>query len=281
MTLVTVSTVKGAPGGTTVALLLGRSFADAAGQGRTALLAECDISGGDLAPTLGLPSVPGMASLALAGRHGLTVDLLLAHTQFQPSRPGLRFLLGVAGPEQGAALSWIWRDLGHLLTDPSLVVIADLGRCGVDGRHDELWQAAVTNLLVTTDGVASLLHTKAAVESAQNAGRALAVIVTGARRRRLSQIADVTKAEVLGAVRYDPAAVLSLLGRGGAFPRFRVGETQARAQRLCAETSTRSPAGSPTGSGPEPRQCGPLPPAFAPGPPTPTALSSAAFDGGR
>jgi len=229
LTLVTVSSVKGAPGGTTVALLLSRSLAGATVDSRTTLLLECDPAGGDLAPTLGLPGVPGLASLALAGRHGLTVDLLLAHAQAHPSRPELRLLLGVAGPEQGAALRWIWRDLACLLSAPSLLVVADLGRCGVDDRHGELCETAAANLLITTDDVASLLHAKAAVEASQRAGRAVGVIVTGERRRRLSQVSQAMNAEVLGAVRYDRPAVSSLLARGDA-ARFRVGEARARAR---------------------------------------------------
>lgn len=216
MTLVTVSTVKGAPGGTTVALLLARRFAESRRrQGGTPVLAECDLSGGDLAPALGLLGVPGMASLAVAARHGLTEELLTGHAQVSSSLPDLRLLLGIAGPEQGAALSWMWRDLARLLSSPSLVAVADLGRCGIDDRQGELCRAAGANLLVTTDGVAALLHARAAVESAERDGCPLALVVTGVRRRRLSQIAEVTGAEVLGAIRYDPRAVSGVLQLGG------------------------------------------------------------------
>lgn len=217
MTLVTVSTVKGAPGGTTVALLLARRLAESRCRDTVStVLAECDLSGGDLAPALGLAGVPGMASLAVAARHGLTEELLMGHAQVSPSLPGLRLLLGIAGPEQGAALSWMWGDLARVLSSPMFVAVADLGRCGIDDRQGELCQAAVANLLVTTDGVAALLHARAAVESAARDGRDLAIVVTGMRRRRLSQIAEATGAEVLGAVRYDPPAVSRLLREGGA-----------------------------------------------------------------
>jgi len=235
MTLITVSTVKGAPGGTTVALLLGRSLARATDAGLTPLVVECDLSGGDLAPALRLPGLPGTASLALAGRHGLSLDLLLAHTQGVASLPRLRLLLGVAGPSQGTALSWIWRDLGEVLSDPSVLAVADLGRCGLDDRHDDLWRAAVVSLLVTTDGVASLMHAKAAVEAARESGRSLSVVVAGERTRRLSQIAAATNAEVLGALRYDPLAVASVLQGGRAGLRPRTSARRARSEDLLSD----------------------------------------------
>ncbi len=214
MTFVTVSTVKGAPGATTVALLLAQQFAGLLPNARTCILADCDVAGGDLGPLLGLPGVPGLASLALAARHGLTLELLMAHTQPSPHSPGLRALLGVAGPEQGGALNWIWKQLGDTLADPTVLAVADLGRVGADDRHSELGGRAVTNLLVTCDGVAALLHAKAACESAERSGRPLSIVVAGRRRWPLSHIAEATSAEVLGAVRFDPSDLSSVLSTG-------------------------------------------------------------------
>lgn len=211
MTLVTVPTVKGAPGGTTVALLLAQHFACVLSNGPTCVLAECDVSGGDLAPLLGLPGVPGLASLALAARHGLTIELLIAHTQALAQTSGLRALLGVAGPEQGTALNWIWNQLAATLADPAVVAVADLGRVGADDRHHELAERAVTNLLVTSDGIAPLLHAKAACESAERSGRSLSLVVAGRRRWPLSHVAEATRAEVLGAVRFDSSGLSSVL----------------------------------------------------------------------
>lgn len=216
MTLVTVSTVKGAPGGSTVALLLARAVAATLLGDRTCVLAECDLSGGDLAPALGLPGVPGVASLALAARHGLTVEVLLAHTQATACDSRLRVLPGIAGPEQGMALSWILGDLGRALANPSIEAVADLGRLrGADDHNDELRRMATANLLVTKDDVASLLHSRAAVESARQAGTTLGLVLAGERTRRVSHVSEATGADVVGAVRFDAEALSRLLHRKG------------------------------------------------------------------
>jgi hypothetical protein len=211
VTLLTVSTVKGAPGGSTLALLLSTVIATRLDRDRTCVLAECDLSGGDLAPRLGVPAIPGVASLALAARHGLTVDLLLSHTQASPWAPRLRVLPGIAGPEQGRALSWMLADLGRALADPSIVAVADLGRLRGDDHNAELRRLATANLLVTNDDVASLLHSRAAVESSGHAGTTLGIVLAGDRTRRASQVSVATGADVLGAVRFDPRALSLLL----------------------------------------------------------------------
>jgi MinD-like ATPase involved in chromosome partitioning or flagellar assembly len=217
MTLLTVSTVKGAPGGSTIALLLAGAVTAAATDGRRCILAECDLSGGDLAPRLGLPGVPGVASLALAARHGLTVEILLAHTQSPAMTPQLNVLPGIAGPEQGMALGWILGELARVLADPSVVAIADLGRLRIDrDSNEELRSIAKANVLVTNDDVASLLHAKAAVESARASGTTLGIVLAGERRRRVSHVSQATGAEVVGAVRYDPDALSRLLDQGRA-----------------------------------------------------------------
>lgn len=238
MTLVTVSTVKGAPGGSTVALLLARVVAATLDGGRTSVLAECDLSGGDLAPRLGLPGVPGVASLALAARHGLTVDVLLAHTQASTGAERLRVLPGIAGPEQGMALSWILGDLGRAFADPSVVAVADLGRLRVGGDHaDELRRTATTNLLVTTDDVASLLHARAAVESARQLGTTFEIVVTGERTRRLAQVSGATGADVVGAVRFDRVG-LSLLLRPERSTAWRSSNVRRRTTGLTSDAAS-------------------------------------------
>lgn len=242
MTLFTVSTVKGAPGGTTVALLLAGAIAatpsDSTGPEPTAfgnecgcLLVECDLAGGDVAPRLGLPGVPGLASLALVGRQGLTCEMLIAHTQTSSRLPGVRLLVGIAGPEQGLALGWMLESLAAALSDDRLRAVADLGR--LSGEHDlnsTFRRVAAANLLVTADGVAALLHTRAAVESAADSGMALDVVLVGQRRHPLAHVAEATGAPVLGSVRVDSAALGALLQPRRAAERQ--GRQRGRARRF-------------------------------------------------
>lgn len=220
MSLITVSTVKGAPGGTSIALLLAAAIArrhvGRSDSGPTCLLAECDRSGGDLGPRLGLPGVPGLASLALAARHGLEADMLPAHTQTVEHLPGVGLLLGIAGPEQGFALGWMLDSLVGVLCEIRLRCVVDLGRLGPEAAANlSFRKRAVANLLVTTDQVPSLLHTRAAVESAAAEGAPLQLVVTGERRHPLSKIGHITGAGVLGSVRLDRRLVASALGPRG------------------------------------------------------------------
>jgi hypothetical protein len=122
------------------------------------------------------------------------------------------------------ALSWILAELGRLLQDRSIVAVADLGRVRVEhDGHDELRRLAAANVLVTNDDVASLLHARAAVESAADVGTSLQLVLAGKRTRRACHVSRATGAEVLGAVRYDPKALSRLLRleRGVAGPRPR------------------------------------------------------------
>lgn len=222
MTLLTVSTVKGAPGGTTLAFLLAQALAAPSYGTGPCLFLECDPAGGDLAPALGLLAIPGLASLALAARHGLTADVLISHTQSPAGSPGLQVVPGVAGPEQGGAVRWLLDELARILADPSIRAIADLGRLQHDDANDSLRSAAAANLIVTGDDVASLLHTRSAVDTARRAGLALDVVVSGQRSHGLVQVARATEATVIGTVRRDPMALAILLRsdrRLAGFPR--------------------------------------------------------------
>jgi len=211
VTLLTVSTVKGAPGGTTLAFLLAQALAGPRLGPGTCLLVECDPAGGDLAPGLDLPGIPGLASLALAARHGLTTEVLMAHTQSPAGAPGLHVVPGVAGPEQGRAVQWLLSDLVRVLDDPSVRAVVDLGRLQPDDGTEEMRSAAAANLIVTRDDVASLLHTRSAVDTARRAGHSIEVVVSGERSHRLEEVSRATGARVLGTIRRDAPALALLL----------------------------------------------------------------------
>jgi hypothetical protein len=209
--LVTVSTVKGAPGGTTIAFLLAQALAASPQGPEPCVLLECDPAGGDLARCLDLLGIPGLASLALAARHGLTIDVLLSHSQAVPGSPGLGVVPGIAGPEQGRAVQWLLSDLAGLLADPAIRAVVDLGRFHYDDCADQLRAVAAANLVVTSDDVASLLHARSAVESAGRSDLTIELVVAGQRSHRLDQVARATRAPVVGTVRHDPVALAHLM----------------------------------------------------------------------
>ncbi|MGH9169607.1 MAG: hypothetical protein ACRD0Z_01830 [Acidimicrobiales bacterium] len=249
MTLLTISTVKGAPGGSTLGLLLARVVGEANSGNvpsrHASILAECDLCGGDAGPRLGLPGVPGLASLALAARHGLDEEVLSAHTQVTDRLPGTELLLGVAGPEQGVALSWMLEPLARVLANSDRWAIADLGRLSSrDDMNDVFRRGAAVNLLVTNDTVASLLHARAAVETFGRQGIRLELVVVGERTHPVTHISRTTGSSVVGTVRYDPPAVADLLSRRGNPPAFRSRRPWPRPTRAAGACGLRADVAS-------------------------------------
>src|SRR5699024_12520641 len=112
MAMVTVSSVKGSPGVTTTALLIGALWP------RPITAIEADPSGGDIAlrmpDALGQPLDPGrgLVSLVAAGRRSLYAQLV--HDHSQQIVGGLDVIAGVGAPEQAAAIHQ-WTELAELL----------------------------------------------------------------------------------------------------------------------------------------------------------------------
>ena len=101
MKVVTLASVRGAPGVTTASLLLASTFADG-------LVVEADLDGGVLAIRYGLGREPGLTTFAAAGPgdgSGWT-----AHAQ---DAGGVPVLVGPDAPSASAAL---WRTAGDRIT---------------------------------------------------------------------------------------------------------------------------------------------------------------------
>jgi len=117
MKVVTLASVRGAPGVTTASLLLASTFADG-------LVVEADLDGGVLAIRYGLGREPGLTTFAAAGPgdgSGWT-----AHAQ---DAGGVPVLVGPDAPSASAAL---WRTAGdritHELVASDGVAVVDAGR---------------------------------------------------------------------------------------------------------------------------------------------------------
>ena len=117
MKVVTLASVRGAPGVTTASVLLASTFADG-------LVVEADLDGGVLAIRYGLGREPGLTTFAAAGPgdgSGWT-----AHAQ---DAGGVPVLVGPDAPSASAAL---WRTAGdritHELVASDGVAVVDAGR---------------------------------------------------------------------------------------------------------------------------------------------------------
>jgi MinD superfamily P-loop ATPase len=214
MSLVALCSAKGSPGATTAALALASSDHL---QGR-ALVAELDPDGGDLSSRLGLPSEPGLASLAAAGRHELRAELLDGHLQ----RAGdVDLLLAPAGASAArAALSVLDGALVQVLRAmPERVVICDLGRLGSGSPVGELAAAADLVLVVTRPTLTDLAHLAEEEKSWHRLGPPVALVLSGEpsvlRRERYpaDEVSSALGIDVLGTLAWDPKGVAAMLGR--------------------------------------------------------------------
>lgn len=116
MKLVTLASVRGAPGVSATSLLLASTFDDAP-------VVEADLDGGVLAIRYGLGREPGLTTLAAAGPDG---DEWRAHAQ---EAGGVPVLVGPDAPSASAAL---WRTAGDRITQKLVasdgLAVVDAGR---------------------------------------------------------------------------------------------------------------------------------------------------------
>lgn len=117
MKIVTLASVRGAPGVTTTALLLASTFVDAA-------VVEADLDGGVLAVRYGLGREPGLTTFAASS--GEVPEGWRAHAQNAGGVPVL------VGPDALGATASLWRTGGeritHKLVAAEGVAVVDAGR---------------------------------------------------------------------------------------------------------------------------------------------------------
>lgn len=267
MSLVVVGSAKGAPGVTTLATAL------AAVWPQTAVLADCDPAGGDIALRLRDSTggwlarqrgIVGLAASAQVRAHDdAEVDLA---GQVQLATGGLPVLVGVDSAAQSAAMGSVWPTIARALaTSADLddagqgVVIADCGRL-VPGQPSEHLLARASAVVLAThpsvEGVAHLRHLLAHVTPVLPAtapgASVVWVAVTGAAETARRDTADVATAltdaghpgVLVRAIPHDPRAALALAGT----PTKGLDRSAlvAAARRLAAElhTTVQAPPGA-------------------------------------
>ncbi|GAA1455571.1 hypothetical protein [Nocardiopsis tropica] len=143
--LVGVTSVKGSPGVSTLALAMTLAWQN------PVLLAELDPAGGDLRPRL-MPSLNGSHQLLnLASLDSLTSrDVASQVVSLDPPQHTKVVLPGLTDPTTAPALGQTWTELADVLTSfhlrerhAPLDVIADCGRLGADSPHAVLARADV------------------------------------------------------------------------------------------------------------------------------------------
>ena len=258
MTVITFASVKGAPGVTTVACLVGATWPG----DRRVMVAECDPSGGDLAARFGLSSKRGWPTFATALRRSGANATIEPHLQQLPG--GLDVLVGPGGsdgPDSIQAADELlvrtsdWSTgLWDVLVDVGRLPAGDLPASGWLARSD-------TVVILLRNDAASLLHIRnRAREILAVCGDRAALAVVGDTRYGNEAIAEFTGLPVIGNVPFDPVAAALAAGDQGSERRlsrsFLINSALRLSQGLCGPDSgpvgTRGPRSSETLEGAEP-----------------------------
>ncbi|GAB2790700.1 carbon monoxide dehydrogenase maturation protein [Amycolatopsis magusensis] len=212
--LIAVCSVKGSPGVTTVAVALALKWPEAESVRR--LVAEVDPSGGDLAMRFGLPTTPGLVSLAAAARRTCNPAVAWEHTQALPI--GARALVAPPGGAHArSALSTLATAqdtlvLSALAREPGVVVLADCGRVDPGSPAEAIARCADALLLVTGSHGDDLAHTAARLGELARWTPRPGLLLTGDGY----PTADVERelgVPAIGRIPHDPAAAAILTGR--------------------------------------------------------------------
>ncbi len=247
MSLLAIASLKGSPGVTTAAVALAATWPE----GRTAVVAEADPAGGDLAARFGLTEEPGLMSWAAASRRAPATQELLRHTQ--EILGGIRVLVAPAGAGQAVGALRLLGSKGPLGFErlPDADVLVDCGRLELtESPHPMLGEADLV-ILLAHPALADLAHLAARIDSVRPGIRDLALVLAGPGPYPAKEVADTLGVPVLGHVPADPhgAAVCSgaesLTARAGArSPLLRAARSLAEglAARLAARLGWRDAA---------------------------------------
>jgi hypothetical protein len=208
MALVCVSSVRAAPGASTLAVLAAACWP------RPVALLEADPSGGALAVRYRLGRTPGLAGLAAAVRNDTSADVLWSHAQMLPGE-----LPVIVAPESGEVTSRILRDAAPALADwcrnlEDADVIVDVGRLGINDVTWPLCRGADELLVVARPRAEELYPVAHRLRAIANDVRSAGVVLVGDRPHTPAEIAQQLNVNVVGVVA-DDARAAGVLTFGG------------------------------------------------------------------
>jgi hypothetical protein len=209
MTTICFASIKGAPGVTTLATLVGATWPSH----RRAVVAECDPSGGDLAVRFRLSAKCGWSSFAAASRRLDGPPPLLPHLQSLPG--GLLTLIGPRSPLAPESMpKLIDLAIEAASRDDAWDLLVDLGRLPLDGPSLEWLARADAVVIVTGTDASSVLHVHDRADRllSRCSGRLGLVLVEGVGYRG-EEIEHFTGIPVMGQIPHDVRAAAALGGR--------------------------------------------------------------------
>lgn len=203
MTTIGLYGCKQAPGVTTLALALVSVLDDHGG----AVLVEADVQGGDLAALIARPPVPGLLSLAAAGRNGALVDVE-SHVQQLPA--GGKALLSPSDPLQvAAALAAVGDRLIAVAKASFRHIVIDRGR-GEPTMADDL------AVLVCHATLAGVEQARVRAEALEALGRDVCIVISAVGPYRADEVSAALARPVVLTIPRDPRGAGGLSGDGSA-----------------------------------------------------------------
>jgi Flp pilus assembly CpaE family ATPase len=208
MILVTCS-AKHSPGATTLALAASCALAPV-GEDTPPLLVELDTAGGDLAARLGLPTDPGLASLAAASRHGGDETTIWRHANTLPA--GGAVVVAPTDPVQCLSSSrTIGPSLATVLEQAAADAVLDVGRVPSVSALPEIGRSDWV-LVACRPDLAGIEHTRRLVTGIQEESpRNIAVVMVGDRPYGPADATAAMAGTPAFAVPVDAAGASSLL----------------------------------------------------------------------
>lgn len=215
MSLIALTSAKGAPGVTTTALAL--TWAWPAATGRGVLLADVDVAGSGIAP--GLLSEPTVDTGLLALTTDRTPDAEAVRRHSLALDPGgdRMVLLGLTDPAQARALTGAWPALAataRTLGEEGVDVVADVGRLGAAHEPTVLLEQADVTVLVTGSDLTSLAVARPALRRLHAlrgpAAPVMVVVVGEARPYTAAQIATALDLDDVPVLAHDPTTATTL-----------------------------------------------------------------------
>lgn len=222
MTIIALTSVRGAPGVTTTALVAALTWP------RPVLLVEADVCGSSSIKAGHLRGEVdhqlGLINLALAHRNGaLSLSTLRGQTIALTDDGGRLVVPGLATRAQATNLSDdFWATLATLLravTRHGVDVVVDAGRFGMRHGPDPLLRSADLIAVVTRTGLDDLVAVRANTDQLPGSGADVAVdrrgllIVGEGRPHRAGEAAEATTLPVWACVDWDPIAAECVNGR--------------------------------------------------------------------
>jgi hypothetical protein len=208
--LLAVCSLKGSPGVTTFATVLGACWP----VGETPIVVEADPAGGDLMARFRLNEAPSLTTLAVRARRGVEAGLLAQHSQQLPG--GLHVVIGPVGAEQArTALSVLASGgcsvLRRAAEQPSTTVIVDCGRVDPDSPALPIIRSADAMLLVARPQDAELAHVALKLHEAQRWSRRPGLVLIG-QGHPAHEVSRALGIPVMGTIPRDDKGAAVLIG---------------------------------------------------------------------